>query len=477
MRHTREHGGTARRNLICCLLAVEIADYDAKPVFDQVRLTQDFHNLLFDTTTGATAHDLISMVGEHGALLGFLADPEECFATALTIRQATLTQDRYRALPLRIGLNLGKTQIAEDEFGHLHVSGEGGQDADRLMHQSPPGQISVSRQFVEVLSRVAPDVAVLLEDRGLYSDGAGPPLYLYRVSAPQDDVSERRSDQPRAPTIPSGVIDSPTQSGLEPSSDPAPSTAMTRNGSHRSWLGYALLPLLAGAALVTLSNRLRVEDPASGSAARPAAATQQIAVPSHTGVPASSAETEESARSTVTTPVPLPNSPKTRRATTPRSAKPSKEAARATSAVEQSMLVAVKNAAPAAEPVESKRRMDESTKAVSVQATRAATLVLAVKPWGEVYVDGRKVGITPPLKSVEVPLGRHLITITNSSLPIYQREVTMGPDGKTTVAHDFSCVSTREKICREGFGKGLDLHSRFRLETAEAADPHQPSRK
>jgi hypothetical protein len=33
------------------------------------------------------------MVGEDGALLGFLADPEECFTTGLTIREATLTQD------------------------------------------------------------------------------------------------------------------------------------------------------------------------------------------------------------------------------------------------------------------------------------------------------------------------------------------------------------------------------------------------
>lgn len=42
------------------------------------------------------------------------------------------------------------------------------------------------------------------------------------------------------------------------------------------------------------------------------------------------------------------------------------------------------------------------------------------------------------------------------------------PDAKMTVAHDFSCVSTREKTCREEFGKGLEVHSRFRLETAEA---------
>ena len=175
MSHTPEHCGTAHRKLICCLLALEIADYDAKPVLDQVRLTQDFHNLLFETTAGATSDDVVSMVGEDGALLGFLADPEECFTTALTIREATLTQDDYRDLPLRIGINLGKAEIAEDEFGHPHVSGEGTQDVNRLMRQGPPHQISVAGHFVELLSRTAPELAELLEYQGLYSDSVGSP--------------------------------------------------------------------------------------------------------------------------------------------------------------------------------------------------------------------------------------------------------------------------------------------------------------
>jgi class 3 adenylate cyclase len=456
--------------LICCLLAVEIADYDAKPVFDQVRLTQDFHNLLFDTTEGATSHDLVSMVGEDGALLGFLADPEECFATALTIRQATLTQDRYRDLPLRIGINLGRAQIAEDEFGHPHVSGEGRQDADRLMHQGPPGQISVARQFVELLSRAAPELAELLEDRGLYSDNAGPPLYLYRVSAPQDDVSERPSDQPRTPTIPSGVIDAPTQSGLEPSSVPAPPTTMRRNWLRRSWLGYALLPLLAGAAMVTLSSRFRVEAPTSRPPPQLAAATPQITATAPVALPASVLP-EEMTRSAVMTPAALANDPRRPRPAASLRAKPTTEVAHVAPPIEERALASFNSAVASEELLVPDRsyEAEQPTEVERVQDPRSATLLLAVKPWGEVYVDGRKVGVTPPLKSFDVPIGRHLITITNSSLPTYQREVTVEPDTKITVAHDFTCVSTREKICREGFGKGLKWRSR--LETAEVAHP------
>src|SRR4249920_3066585 len=115
MSATRGHEGQSR-NVICCLLALEIADYEAKPAFDQIRLTQNFQQLLFDVTAQASSRDLVSILREDGVLLSFLADPEECLTTALTIREAMLTQDRYRDLPLRIGINLGEAQIAEDEF-------------------------------------------------------------------------------------------------------------------------------------------------------------------------------------------------------------------------------------------------------------------------------------------------------------------------------------------------------------------------
>jgi hypothetical protein len=109
-----------------------------------------------------------------------------------------------------------------------------------------------------------------------------------------------------------------------------------------------------------------------------------------------------------------------------------------------------------------------ATKAPLVQGPRSATLSLAVKPWGEVYVDGRKIGVTPPLKKFALAPGLRLITITNSSLPTYQAQLAVDPGAQLTVAHDFICISDREKPCREGFGKGLELHSRFTLETADA---------
>ena len=265
----------AHKNLICCLLAIEIADYEAKPIFDQVRVTQDFHNLLSDATVCATSHDLASIVGEDGALLVFLGDPEGCFVTALAIREATLTQDRYRDLRLRTGIDLGKAHIAEDEFGRTHVSGEGRQDADRLMRQGPPCQISASRRFVELLSRSAPDLAQMLEYQGLYSDNVGS-LHWYRAPVPLDSASEGLSDQPPTPALPAEAIDTPMQSELAP-------VAVQSMTKFQSWLrrprlAYALL-LVVGVAIVALSIRVSVNPLSFKRDAQVAVVTPQTTAP------------------------------------------------------------------------------------------------------------------------------------------------------------------------------------------------------
>jgi hypothetical protein len=468
IRRTLEVGETDHEQLICCLLALEIADYDAKPVFDQVRLTQEFHNLLEESKVGAGANDLVSVVGEDGALLDFFSDAQECFTTALMLREATLTQDRYRDLPLRIGINLGKAEIAADEFGNPHVRGEGALDADRLMRLGPPRQISVARPFVELLSRTAPELADLLEYEGTDSDAVDPSLGLYRVSPPR---STRSEDQPTT-NVSLGVEDSARRLPVASTAQPQ-SRADSGNQLRRLWLGYAPLAISTGAAMVLLSGRLHVGAPASV----PAAATSQTttSAPIALRVPVLS---EDAVHSTAVRPPAQARDTQPRPAASHR-AESTMEVARAESAVEQRTSSVFNNATVSDGLVVSRETHggEQPIDVAPVQDRKSGTLWLGVKPWGEVYVDGRKIGITPPLKTLDVPIGRHLITVTNGSLPIYRREVTVEPDTKIKVVHDFTCVSTRDSICREGFGKGLELRSRFTLETAQASEPLQPSRQ
>ena len=270
---------SAHRNLICCLLATEIADYETKPIFEQIRLTQDFHELLSDVTLRVTSEDLISVVGEQNGLLAFLCDPAECFKAALAIRDAMLGQDRYRDLQLRIGIDLGKARIAKDGFGHPHVNGEARDDADRLMRQGRPRQISVSRRFVEVLSRSAPELVESLEYQGLYSDNIGPPLCWYRTPAPQDTASRSLSDQLLVPALSSDAIDTPSQPKLAPMALAMRSAAKVHERLRRSRLGYPLVLLVVVSAIVALLLRVGDEMPTFKPTAQVSVVTPQPIAP------------------------------------------------------------------------------------------------------------------------------------------------------------------------------------------------------
>jgi PEGA domain-containing protein len=480
-----DHRVTPHRNVICCLLALEIAEYEAKPVFEQIRSTQDLRKLLLDATAHAGSDDVVSIVREDGALLAFLADPEDCFAAALAIRESTSAQDCYRDLPLRIGITLGTVEIAEDEFGHPYVSGEGRQDVDRVMRHGPPRQVSVARPFVELLSRAAPELSVLLEYEGVFSDTVCPPLCLYRLPPLQMSVSEGPQALRAAPKSSGMLVDASLHPDLVSQAVRAQTLANRRNWLRGMWLRYALFPLIVGALLLTAPSRIldlvpnllpaaqlatdarELAPPAPVVAASAPASSEEITHPADAGLQGLPAAAPATPRPTILVDDRMSRTLPAKRHSEKRLPAGSKQVAIAGASARQKS----KSAAEGATQTQAAEGRAGETEAATIQsprAGRAATLVLAIKPWGEVYIDGKKIGITPPLKRFEVAPGRRQITVTNSGLPSYQREVTLDPEEQMTVAHDFDCVSHREKPCREGFGKGLELPSRFRLDTTEA---------
>jgi hypothetical protein len=461
MAANRNPGETDSRKVICCLLVLEIADYESKPVFDQIRLTQHLRQVLSDTTAHAGPDDVVSIVREQGAVLSFLADPEECFTTALAIREAMLNQHCYRDLLLRIGINLGSVEIARDEFGHAYVSGPGRRDAERAMHQGPPRQVSITRPFFEVLSRAAPELAGALEYRGVFSDTLGPPLGLYRLAASQsgDAPSPVMMNSPTADRSaqPTRAL-SPTAPRL--SMRPAQSAADESRRARRWRLRYALVALLLGAAALTSSSRFRIEVAALMPAPQLAAAVTESPTP-RAGVEDSaiSATTPDTMASVQQLPAARPESavekPARRVSRLARRGPDPAHASARTARLEPSR--------------EQETKVDRTAgRARPAPASDSATLLLAVKPWGEVYVDGTKVGVTPPLKRFQVAPGRRLITIKNSSLPEYRVQLSVDPEAQVTIAHDFSCTSDRERRCWEEISKGLAPQSRLRFKTVEA---------
>src|SRR5262249_44474035 len=65
-------------------------------------------------------------------------------------------------------------------------------------------------------------------------------------------------------------------------------------------------------------------------------------------------------------------------------------------------------------------------------------LTFAIAPWGEVVVDGRKRGVSPPMQEVRLPPGRHTIEIRNTTFPAYRETVDVPADGVVRIKHKFS---------------------------------------
>jgi len=74
--------------------------------------------------------------------------------------------------------------------------------------------------------------------------------------------------------------------------------------------------------------------------------------------------------------------------------------------------------------------------AVPSSAPASATYKLIIKPWGTVYVDGVKRGISPPLKTLTLS-GEHTIRIDNPEFSSRTITVHPGKDTSTRIEHAF----------------------------------------
>jgi serine/threonine-protein kinase len=65
------------------------------------------------------------------------------------------------------------------------------------------------------------------------------------------------------------------------------------------------------------------------------------------------------------------------------------------------------------------------------KAAGVGTLALRVRPWAEIFVDGRSIGISP-VSPVELPAGRHSVLLRNKSLGKERTVTTHIVRGETT---------------------------------------------
>ena len=378
------------RTMICSVLFLDIVEYSRKPVAEQITLRDRFNVLLSDALQGVAPNDRVILDTGDGAAISLLGDPEDALFMALTLRDSLAAEPSsvQHSLRLRFGINLGPVKLVKDLNGRPNIIGDGINVAQRIMSFSEPGQVLVSRSYYEVVSRLSDQYSGLFHYEGSRTDKHVREHEVYAVGA--NSPALKRSVTPY-PVGPSRM----QRRGNAIIKRLAETTTELRNnvrGRPRFVTTVTVVAILTTAAAVR-ANRENPE--ATTIALAPDAPIERTAAPDPP----------------IVSPIALISKPATL----------------LPQVVEEVKAPTAENAnAPGSEG--SKK---------SEASTAAPLVTLAISPWGEVYVDGEKRGVSPPLRTVKVTPGQHKIEIRNTGFPTRIETIDAGPGSKIAIKHKF----------------------------------------
>jgi hypothetical protein len=404
------------RTLICSVLFLDIVEYSKRPVEEQIQLKQAFNRLLTAALDQVSQRDRIILDTGDGAAVTFPGDPEDALFTAISIR------DLAGALPVRMGINLGPVRLVRDINKQTSIIGDGINVAQRVMGFCEPGRLLVSRSFFEVVSCLSHDYANLFRYEGARTDKHVRAHEIYSV---QSETTEARR-----------LINAATATRVR--------TRRAAWWSSRGPLGLRRDALIAAPLvfLLVVGTALGIRAQRSS---QPTVSVAQIGVaeqppPAGAGTPPAGTSAAQASKAEI----PAPQKPASRpgaAAQTPTPAhKPatSQAAVAAQGASPQTSAASGKGApartAASAKPV---ARSEPTRAAEPRPALKPALIHLAVSPWGEVFVDGKSRGVSPPLRSVELAPGKHTVEIRNTSFPIYIKQINARAGDRIRIRHRF----------------------------------------
>jgi class 3 adenylate cyclase len=286
-------------------------------------------------------------------------------------------RDLATGVPVRLGVNLGPVRLVKDLNGQMNIIGDGINVAQRVMSFARPGQLLVSRSYYEVVSCLSRDYATLFRHEGSRTDKHVRAHEVYAVVGATP--GPRRLDEAEART--EGTM--PGASGWIAGTGPL--------GLRRTALIAAPLAFFVIVGGAIAARALAPEQPA---------AQAEPVAPKPEAVKAAPAPAAGGAAAIEPPPAPAPK----------------------------------KTVVARAEKKPEKTRNDKITK----DAQGPGRLELAVAPWGEVLVDGKSRGLSPPLRVLELPSGPHKVEIRNDKkFPVYVQHVEVKSGEAVRIQHRF----------------------------------------
>lgn len=100
--------------------------------------------------------------------------------------------------------------------------------------------------------------------------------------------------------------------------------------------------------------------------------------------------------------------------------------------------VPVPDEAPAPSAAEPVAPVSSAASAPDPAPAPEGTLAFAVTPWGEVFVDGRREGVSPPLNELKLAAGKHKIEIRNPGFVPYSETIELQAGASQKIKYKFN---------------------------------------
>lgn len=390
------------KTIMCSVLFLDIVEYSKKSVSGQIALKDGFNAFLAAAIRDVPVNDRIILDTGDGAAISFMGDVEDALKTALALREKLLSEGVHMDPPLlvRMGINLGPVRLVKDINDQPNIVGDGINVAQRIMGFSNSGQILVSRSYYEAVSRLSQEYAGMFDYQGSRTDKHVREHEVYAIGHPGDVTAalQETGDKAEAPEV-------AVQGG---SGWMQAARSAFQNASRQQRALY--VATFTGALLLLIVVAVRIMH-------RPAAPLPPVA---EAPVPVA---VVQAASEVVAAPPKKIAEPAVEKK--PKAARPAQEKPKRASA-EQKVT---------GKEISTTRTLEETT---AVEPGVAAVVGVAVAPWGEIYLDGRMQGVSPPLAELHVVPGRHEIEIRNTTFPPYTQSIHVKAGEQIKIKHKFA---------------------------------------
>ena len=396
------------RTFICSVLFLDIVDYSLRSVAEQIALKERFNAVLTEAITGVPTDDRIILDTGDGAAVSFLGDPEDTLFAGMSLRDAVAGQDVTSGpqLQIRVGVNLGPVRLVKDINGQPNIIGDGINVAQRVMSFAEPGQILVSRSYYDVMARLSEDYGKLFHYEGAKTDKHVREHEVYAISSAPSNLRRTVPVATPRPTLRLPSLRIPKFLKLQPRTWP---DTLAVNGKLLVAAPLAFT-LIVGTGVIARSHR------SSDGEAKMVVSVAPPPAPKGAGVQAPEFAPVQ--------------------AREPAAPRRSRDAAATPKATLQAAKANETGAGPKEREVAP--RPGEVEVAAAVPApSRDATLSIVALPWAEVFVDGTRQGVSPPLRSIPLRPGKHRVELRNGSFPAHVQTVELKPGTEFSITHRF----------------------------------------